>query len=913
MYLFIGSSFVSVNYREIVPINIEEEMQRSYLDYSMSVIVSRALPDLRDGLKPVHRRIIYAMYEAGYHHNKPHRKSGRIVGDVMGKYHPHGESAIYDSLVRMAQEFSLRLPLVDGQGNFGSIDGDSAAAMRYTESRLSKAAHALIEDLNKNTVEFQPNYDGTEQEPKVLPAAFPNILVNGSGGIAVGMATNIPPHNLGEVLDACCAYIDNNDITIPELMQHIKGPDFPTGGFIAGAGPIRTGYATGRGIITICGKTETEDMDKGRKAIIITEVPYMTNKSKLVERIADLVNDKTIEGISDLRDESDQSGIRVVVELKKDAHDEVIINQLYHHTGLRTSFGINILALDHGIPKLLNLKEIISGFIKFRKEVITKRTIYLLDQARNKAHVLIGLHIALSNIDEVIKLIRAAKDPNIAKEELMSRTWNVNDIGAWISLADNSEIPQTYILTEKQAKVILEMRLQRLTALEKNKILEELQSLLEDIKEYLSILNSEPKLFGIMKDELSLMREFATPRRTQIEESYEGADAEDLIPREDMVVTVTLNGYIKRVPLDTYRTQHRGGKGKSALAMNEEDVITDVFIADTHTEVLFFSTHGQVYSLKLYKLPLGSTQSKGRPIINLLQLKAGEKINNILALPEKTEQDIHIIFATKSGNIRRNDASDFRNIRSTGRIAIKLEEGDELISVKTCSPNDHIMLATYLGKAQRCPVGAVRVFKSRDSDGVRGIKLIEKDRVIAMTILNGIDFDAEVREKYLSIPIDQRIELAKSENNILLDYAGIGLPQEQVLEFARKEQFILSITSNGYGKRSSAYEYRITNRGGGGVINISSSIKIGNVVSVLSVQEDDDIIAITNMGKIIRCKVSSMRSMGRSAGGVILFRTDEGENVVSAAVIADKDQEGDATIINVSNVIVEQGTNTPEE
>lgn len=899
----------------------------------MSVITSRALPDLRDGLKPVHRRILYSMYESGFFYNKQHRKSARTVGDVIGKYHPHGDTAVYDALVRMAQDFSLRIPLVNGQGNFGSIDGDSAAAMRYTEARLSKISHSLLEDIDKNTVDFRPNYDNSEEEPKVLPAAFPNILVNGASGIAVGMATNIPPHNLSEVLNACCAYIDNNDILIDELMDYIKGPDFPTSGSILGSSTIKTAYSTGKGIITVRGKAEIEDYDKNKKAIIITEIPYGINKVRIVERIVELVNNKTIIGVSDIRDESDKTGIRVAVELKKDSHPEVVLNQIYKFTPLQSSFGINMIALDNGIPKILTLKEIIAGFVNFRKEIVTRRTEYLLEQARNKAHLLLGVHVAVANIDEVISIIRKSKDPAEAKHELLSRTWKVDNITQWIALVDNvpvDAISNVYHLTERQAKSILEMKLQRLTAMEKDKIVENIQELLNNISKYLKILNSQAELLLVIKEELNALHEYSTPRLTVIEEDFEVEDENSLIPKEDMIVTVTLNGYIKRLPLTTYRTQHRGGKGKSGLSMNESDVITQIFIASTHSEVLFFSTHGRVYSLKLYKLPLGSTQSKGRPIVNLLQLNKNEKINNILALPDihgssnvslrdqeeqkqltldtnelskipyinnvLSEEDfdnLNIIFSTKHGNVRRNKLSDFINIRTNGKIAIKLKDNDELISVQTCSDDDHILLATKQGKAIRFPIDAIRVFKGRASDGVRGIKLTT-DVVVGMTILNGIEFDSDTKEKYLGIPIDKRIEIKEkalhSPEN-LPNMEKFELKPDQIVQFAKSEQFILSITSNGYGKRSSAYEYRITNRGGSGIINISSSKKIGHLVATLSVDTDDQIVLITDQGQVIRCKVSDIRSTGRNTSGVILFKLNENEYVVSAAVVEDTDTE----------------------
>lgn len=881
---------------ELIPITIEEEMRSSYLDYAMSVIVSRAIPDVRDGLKPVHRRILYAMYESGYHAGRPHRKSARIVGDVIGKYHPHGDGAVYDSLVRMAQDFSLRLPLIDGQGNFGSIDGDSPAAMRYTESRLAKVSHSLIEDIDKETVLFQANYDGSENEPTVLPAMFPNLLVNGGGGIAVGMATNIPPHNLGEVLDACCAYVDNSDISIEELMSHINGPDFPTGAMILGTSGIRSAYTTGRGSIIIRGKAHIEDIASGKQAIIITEIPYMVNKAKLVEKIADLVRDKKVEGISDLRDESNKIGIRVVVEVKRDTSAEVILNQLYSYTQLQTSFGVNMLALDHGLPKVMNLKDVISAFINFREEIVTKRTIFLLNKARDRAHILVGLRISVANIDEVIQIIRTAKDPSEAKDKLMSRSFNASNILNLIRLVDDqakiADDGNCY-LTEVQAKAILEMRLQRLTAMEKDKIENDLADLVEEIKSYLSILSSRDHLMSIIKEELEKVRSsFATDRLTAIEEGEFEHDMEDLIPREDMVVTVTLGGYIKRVPLSTYRAQKRGGKGRSGLSMKDEDITTQVFVGITHTPMLFFSNFGQVYSLKLYKLPLGNPQSKGRPMVNILPLKDGETITNIMPMPENEDEwdNLNIFFATSSGNVRRNDLSDFKKIQSNGKIAIRLDDGDALVDVKVCAEEDHILLAAKNGKAIRFPVSAVRVFKSRTSDGVRGMRLVNGDKVISMTVLKGILATSAEREAYLSIPIDKRIELSSS-----LDISNISIPEglreEKFLEMLKSEEFILSISENGYGKRSSAYEYRITDRGGSGVVNMALSDKIGFVISAMPVLSTEELMLITNNGKLIRCKLNTIRATGRSTSGVILFKTSNDEKVVSAALIADSGEE----------------------
>ena len=880
----------------VISIGIEDEMKRSYMDYAMSVIVSRAIPDVRDGLKPVHRRILYSMYESGFYANKPYKKSARIVGDVIGKYHPHGDTAVYDSLVRMAQDFSLRVPLIDGQGNFGSMDGDSAAAMRYTESRLAKISHTLLEDIDKETVDFQANYDGSESEPKVIPAMFPNLLVNGTGGIAVGMATNIPPHNLGEIIDACVLYIDNNNIDISELISVVKGPDFPTGGIILGSSGIQSAYLTGRGSVVFRGKCEIED-NNNRQAIIISEMPYMVNKAKLVEKIADLVHEKKIEGISDLRDESNKDGVRVVIEIKRDAVAEVVLNQLYSFTQLQTSFGVIMLALDEGMPKVMNLKEVISAFVKFREVVITRRTIFLLNKARDKAHILLGIRIAVSNIDEIIRIIKSASNPNDAKDQLMEKSWSCSDIANLIKLVDDKAIigaDGKIHLTEAQAKAILEMRLQRLTAMEKDKLEADLTELSKEITEYIDILSSREKLLSILKSELLKVREdYATPRLTEIIQSDFEYDMEDLIQKEDMVVTVTLSGYIKRVPLATYRAQKRGGKGRSGLSMRDEDILTQLFVGNTHTPMLFFSNMGQVYSLKLYKLPLGNPQSKGRPIVNLLPLKEGEVITNIMPMPENQEEwdNMHIMFATSKGNIRRNDLSDFKKIQANGKIAIRLDEDDSLVNVMACSEDDHILLASRQGKAVRFPVNAVRVFRSRTSDGVRGMKLADGDKVISMTILHGIKASMEEREAYLTIPVEKRLEIAKGDQEFTEEELGVSLSKEQIIELAKAEEFILTISENGFGKRTSAYHYRITNRGGSGIVNMVLSAKTGDVVASMPANTNDEIMLITNNGKLIRCKLDSVRITGRSTSGVILFKTEKDERVVSASLIAEVSEE----------------------
>ncbi|MCC7260528.1 MAG: DNA gyrase subunit A [Alphaproteobacteria bacterium] len=876
------------DHSEILPISIEQEMKTSYLDYAMSVIVSRAIPDVCDGLKPVHRRILYAMAESGCDFNKPYRKSARIVGEVMGKYHPHGDSAIYDALVRMAQDFSMRLMLVDGQGNFGSMDGDKAAAMRYTESRLAKAAHALLGDIDKNTISFQDNYDGSEKEPMVLPAQDPNLLVNGAGGIAVGMATNIPTHNLGEVIDACCMYLDNRDVTIEELMEVIPGPDFPTGGIIMGRSGIHSAFSTGRGSVVIRAKTRIENISGGREAIIIEEIPYQVNKSRMIEQIADLVRDKRVEGISDLRDESDGEGVRVVIETKKDAQADVILNQLFKFTPLQTSFGVNMLALNRGRPQLLALKDVIVAFIDFREEVITRRTAFLLGKSRDRAHVLIGLAMAVANIDEVIKVIRHSADPVIAKEELMAREWNAGDVLPLINLVEDSGnlvVAGKCRFTEAQAKAVLELRLQRLTGLEREKIDGELNGLADEIKEYLSILASREKLLGILRAELLTMKtEFATPRRTEIQESEYDEDVEDLIAREDMVVTVTMGGYIKRVPLATYRAQRRGGKGRSAMSMREEDITTELFVANTHTPVLFFSNKGKVYRLKVYKLPIGSPQSRGKALVNVFPLEAGETITTFMPLPEEENlwDQLNVIFSTAKGNIRRNDLSDFHSIRANGKIAIRMDEDDRLVGVSTCTEDDHILLAARSGKCIRFPVHKVRVFKSRTSDGVRGMKLAEDDKVISMTILRGADIDIEERMAYL-----KHANAARRGEK-----AEVGLSDDRLREIAQNEEFILTITENGYGKRTSAYEYRVTNRGGSGIVNIETSERNGQVVASFPVEDKNDIILMTDQAKVIRCPVRDIRIAGRNTQGVTIFNTSDKEVVVSATRIVDEGGEG---------------------
>ena len=900
-----GSAAVELSKEHIAPTMIVEEMRRSYLDYAMSVIVSRALPDVRDGLKPVHRRIIYAAYENGYDYNKPFKKSARIVGEVMGKYHPHGDSSVYEAMVRMAQPFSMRLPLIDGQGNFGSMDGDSAAAMRYTEARLAKVAHALIEDIECDTVDFMPNYDESLQEPIVLPARFPNLLVNGTNGIAVGMATNIAPHNLGEVLDACTAYVDNPDITDDELIRIVPGPDFPTGGLILGYGGAKQAYLTGRGSIMMRAKCSIEEIRKDKEAIIVHEIPYQVNKAMLVQKIAELVKEKRIEGISDIRDESDRQGVRVVIEIKKEFQADVVLNQLYKYTQLQTSFGMNMLAINNGRPMMMNLKDIIAAFVKFREEVIRRRTVYKLNKARDRAHILVGLAIAVENLDPVIELIRTAASPNDAKDALLARDWPAGDVEPLVKLIaepGRDVVNGTYRLSEAQAKAILDLKLQRLTGLERDKIHDELRAIGLEIEEYLAILSSREKLMGIMKDEFQAIRlEYATPRRTVIEDIEVDTDIESLIQREEMVVTVTEAGYIKRVPLNAYKAQKRGGKGKSGMTTKEEDFVTRLFVANTHTPVLFFSSKGIVYKMKVYKLPLGSPTSKGKPFVNLLPLTDGENITAIMKLPELEEdcKGLSVMFATSQGNIRRNSLMDFVNVQANGKIAMKLDEGDKLINVAMCSDDDDVMLAAKSGKCNRFAVADCRVFVGRNSTGVRGIKLADNDEVISMSILKHIKVPTEEREEYLRLSSGLKKVEGLVLNSVEEENVFNGLEPKisyaQFKEMRENEEFILTVTVTGYGKRSSAYEYRITARGGQGVANMEMSERNKEVVSSFPIKDNHQIMMVTDGGKLIRMPVEDIRIAGRKTQGVILFRTAENENVVSVTWLdaEDEDDEGD--------------------
>jgi DNA gyrase subunit A len=895
---------------DIAPITIEEEMRRSYLDYAMSVIVSRALPDARDGLKPVQRRILFAMKEGGYDSARPFRKSARIVGDVMGKYHPHGDTAIYDAMVRMAQDFSMRLPLISGQGNFGSMDGDPPAAMRYTEARMSPVSETLLADIGKDTVEFQPNYDEREHEPTVLPAAFPNLLANGAGGIAVGMATNIPPHNLGELIDACCALIDNSELTIAQLMEYVPGPDFPTGGTILGRNGIRAAYELGRGSVIMRAKTRIEEGRGGRESIIISEIPYQENKARLHERIAEVVRDKRVEGISEVRDESDRDGVRMVIELKRDAMADVVLNQLYRFTPLQTSFGVNALALDGGRPRLMTLKELLEAFIRFRAEVITRRTKFELNHARDRAHVLVGLAIAVANIDEVIALIRRSPDPVVARERLMAKEWPATDVASLILLIaePGREVAAngTYRLSEAQARAILELRLQRLTGLERDKIAEELGEVATLIEGYLELLGDRDKLFALMRKELLEIKEqFATPRRTEILDNEFEQDIEDLIQREDMAVTVTHGGYVKRVPVSAYRAQRRGGKGRAGMATREDDFVSNLFIANTHTPVLFFSSRGIVYKLKVWRLPVGTPQARGKAFINLLPLSEGETISAVMPMPEDEASwsTLHVMFATARGGVRRNELSDFVSVNQSGKIAMKFEgedAGDRLIGVSVCGEDQDVLLATRQGRSMRFPVATVRVFQSRASTGVRGIALAEGDEVISMSLFDsGKGIPTEDRDAYLrqsralrqaENAVENAAENAEEEAAAADDAAApvTTLSPERFAELQTKEEFVLTVASSGFGKRTSAYEYRVTGRGGKGV-ELMNLAKGGEIVAAFPVLDSDQIMLVTDGGTLIRCPVDGIRIAGRATRGVRIVNVSDGERVVSAVRIGEDD------------------------
>ncbi|MEJ0012694.1 MAG: DNA gyrase subunit A [Bauldia sp.] len=875
--------------------SISDEMRRSYLDYAMSVIVSRALPDVRDGLKPVHRRILFSMHENGRDWNKPYRKCALIVGDVMGKYHPHGDQSIYDALVRMAQDFSMRLPLIDGQGNFGSVDGDPPAAMRYTESRRAKVAHTLTEDIDKDTVDFRPNYDGSENEPVVLPARFPNLLVNGAGGIAVGMATNIPPHNLGEIIDATIAMIDDPGIDIERLMEIVPGPDFPTGGIILGRSGIRSAHLTGRGSILVRGRVTTETIRKDREALVITEIPYQVNKSVMIEKIAEMVRDKRIEGIADIRDESSRQGMRVVVELKREAMADVVLNQLYRFSALQSSFGANMVALNGGRPETLTLRDFLQAFVAFREEVVTRRTKYLLMKARDRAHVLVGLAIAVANIDEIIRIIRASKDANEAREELIARLWPAKDVAPLIALVDDprhrleeSEGADGPVvrLSDAQARAILELRLSRLTALGREEIDEELNKLAAEISDYLDILRSRQRVRDIIKKELREIRdEFATPRKTEIADTLGDLDDEDLIQREDMVVTVTHAGWIKRVPLDSYRAQKRGGKGRTGMATKDEDFVTRLFVANTHTPILFFSSKGQVYKEKVWRLPLAAPQARGKALINLLPLSAGERITTIMPLPENEAdwETLDVMFATTGGTVRRNKLSDFVDVRRSGMIAMKLGEGEAILSVETCTEKDDVILTTAEGRCIRFPVPEVRVFAGRNSVGNRGISLAEGDTVISMAILRHFEANADERAAYQkmsrAVRGDSEPEEAGADSE---ETSSAGeLSQARYAEMSAAEQFILAVSQNGYGKRTSSHEYRVTGRGGKGIVAMAVNAKNGPVVASFPIEHTDQIMVVSDGGQVIRMPVDDIRIAGRGTQGVIVFRPADGEKVVS--------------------------------
>ena len=872
---------------DISPISIVDEMKTSYLDYAMSVIVSRALPDVRDGLKPVHRRILYAAHEAGYVAGRPYRKCSRIVGDVMGKYHPHGDSAIYMALARLAQDWSMRVMLIDGQGNFGSMDPDMPAAMRYTEARLAKVSNSLLEDLDKDTVDFTPNYDASESEPQVLPARFPNLLVNGAGGIAVGMATNIPPHNLGEVINACLAYIDNGGITIDELIEIVPGPDFPTGALILGQSGARRAYHEGRGSIIMRSRHVIEEGRNDRQSIILTEIPYQTGKNGLVEKIAEAAKDKRIEGVSDIRDESSRLGVRIVIELKRDATAEVVLNQLWRHTPAQASFPANMLAIRGGRPETLNLRDIIEAFVKFREEVITRRTKFELNKARERAHLLLGLVVAVTNLDEVVRMIRASSSPAEAREKLLTREWPAEQVAPYIRLVEAIETEisgDIYRLSELQVRAILDLRLHRLTALGRDEIGNELAGLATNIAEYLSILEDRAKLYAVMRDELVAVRdEFATPRRSTITAAADGIDDEDLIEREEMVVTVTHQGYIKRTPLDSFRAQNKGGKGRSGMATKDEDAVTNLFVTSTHTPVLFFSTHGKVYRMKVWRLPEGGPATRGRPMINLLPLATGETIRTVLPLPEDEEswKDLSVVFATAHGNVRRNSMDAFANIPSNGKFAMRFDEDatDRLIGVALLAENDDALLATRQGKAIRFASTDVREFQSRTSTGVRGMVLKEGDEVISLSILHRSGATQEDREEYL------RFAPWKPEKE------GEMRNQERFNMMREHEQFILTVCANGYGKLSSAYDYRRTNRGGQGITNIDNIGRNGPVVASFAVVHDDHLMLVTDQAKLIRMGLSTMRVIGRNSAGVRLFNVADNEHVVSAARIEDNDED----------------------
>jgi DNA gyrase subunit A len=883
-------------------VDIAEEMRTAYLDYAMSVIVSRAIPDLRDGLKPVHRRILYSMHETGNSHDKPYRKSARPVGDTMGKYHPHGDASIYDALVRMAQDFSMSLKLLDGQGNFGSMDGDNPAAMRYTEVRMDKPAAFLLADIEKDTVDFQDNYDGKDREPTVLPARFPNMLVNGAGGIAVGMATNIPPHNLGEVIDGTLALIENPDLSMEALMEIIPAPDFPTGGIILGRSGARKAYLEGRGSVIVRAKTRVEEIRKDRFAIVLDEIPYQVNKASMIEKIAEMVRDKRIEGIAHVQDESDRVGVRVVIELKRDATAEVVLNQLFRFTPMQTSFGCNMLALNGGRPETLTLRDFLTHFIGFREEVVARRTAHELRKARERSHILCGLAVAVSNVDEVVATIRASTDPAEARERLMTRRWPAQDIADYIRLIDDPTHTMnedgTYNLSETQARAILDLRLQRLTALGVKEVTDELQELAAKITDYLDILGSRDRIMAIISDELREVKEaFAVPRRTEIADWAGDMDDEDLIEREDMVVTVTSGGYIKRTPLAEFRSQRRGGKGLSGMATKEDDVVTTLFVANTHTQLLFFTTEGMVYKLKCWRLPLGGRTAKGKAIINILPIPQGVSVAAIMPVdvPDAEWEALQIFFATSDGDVRRNALSDFTNVMRNGKIAMKLPEGVSLVNARICDESDDVMLVTALGRAIRFPTTEVRVFKGRDSTGVRGVRLAAGDSVVSMSVIRHFEASPEERAAYLK---QRRLMAGVTEDEAPDEeeeaVAEGQLSPERYAEMSAAEDLILTVAAKGSGKISSSHDYPVRGRGGQGVMAMDKAMRGGALVASFPVEIDDQIMLATSTGQAIRCPVEGISFRSRSAGGVKVFDTAAGEEVVSVARIADQGEDGEA-------------------
>ena len=891
----------------VAPIAIEDELRKSYLDYAMSVIVSRALPDVRDGLKPVHRRILFSMNEQGHTPDRSYVKSARVVGDVMGKYHPHGDASIYFTMVRMAQPFSMGLLLIDGQGNFGSVDNDPPAAMRYTESRMSKAAMMVVADLDKDTVDFKENYDGTEQEPVVLPSRIPNLLVNGAGGIAVGMATNIPPHNLGEVIEACLAYVDDSEVSLDALLDIVPGPDFPTGGEIIGRSGARNALMTGRGSVVMRGKAEIQEIRKDREAIIINSIPYQVNKAAMVERIAELVREKKIEGIADLRDESDRDGMRVVVEMKRDASPDVVLNQLYRYTPLQSSFAVNMLALDRGRPREMNLRDLIVAFVDFREEVVVRRVKFELSKARDRGHVLVGLAIAVANIDEFIHIIRSSKDPAEARERLVARDWPAGDMLPLVELIAD---PRTLVidgasirLSEEQARAILALTLSRLTGLGRDEIFGEARELADTIQGHLTILSARANVMAIVREELVAVRDaFAVPRRSEIVDGDADVEDEDLIAREEMVITVTHGGYVKRTPLATYRTQHRGGKGRSGMATKDEDAVTRVFSASTHTPMLFFSSGGKVYQLKVWRLPVGNPNSRGKAFVNLLPIEPGESITSILPLPEDEAawDQYDVMFATRSGNVRRNKLSDFQGIKRNGKIAMKLDDGDAIIGVGLCNAQQNdILLTTALGRCIRFATEEVRVFAGRDSTGVRGIRLADSDSVISMAILRSVEATPAERAAYVKHANAMRratgdeVEEASAPDDDEAE-GDVTLSVERIAELGAAEEVILTVSTEGFGKRSSAYEFRRTGRGGQGLLAQDLTKKGGRLAASFPVEEDDEILLVTDQGQLIRTPVNQVRMVGRNTSGVTIFRTSKDEHVVSVERLADQGGGDDA-------------------